>query len=277
MSTLSQADPRTAPAPLAPPRGLWVHLRPIAMIVSSLAMFFVVWQVLSAFVFNPHLIPPPTKVFATAVPMIQSGEIFKHIGISLMRVVIGFVAGTSLAIIVGVFMGRMKTVNDLLDPIIEFLRYLSPTAMIPIAVIWFGIGENSKYFLIFWGTFFFVLINTIAGVMRTPVARYRAAQCLGASEFQIFTRVVIPSAVPYIVTGMRVAMASAFMSIIPAEILAADSGLGYLLQTSAMLVQTERIFVALATISLIGFITDRIFRWAVERTLHRYMAFIAAN
>ncbi len=277
MSTLSQADPRTAPVPLAPPRGLWEHLRPIAMIASSLAAFFVAWQVLSSFVFNPHLIPPPTKVFATAVPMIQSGEIFKHISISLMRVVIGFIAGTTLAIIVGVFMGRMKTVNDLLDPIIEFLRYLSPTAMIPIAVIWFGIGENSKYFLIFWGTFFFVLINTIAGVMRTPVARYRAAQCLGASEFQIFTRVVIPSAVPYIVTGMRVAMASAFMSIIPAEILAADSGLGYLLQTSAMLVQTERIFVALATISLIGFITDRIFRWAVERTLHRYMAFIAAT
>ena len=277
MSTLSQADPRAAPHPLAPPRGLWEHLRPIAMIASSLAAFFVAWQVLSSFVFNPHLIPPPTKVFATAVPMIQSGEIFKHISISLMRVVIGFIAGTTLAIIVGVFMGRMKTVNDLLDPIIEFLRYLSPTAMIPIAVIWFGIGENSKYFLIFWGTFFFVLINTIAGVMRTPVARYRAAQCLGASEFQIFTRVVIPSAVPYIVTGMRVAMASAFMSIIPAEILAADSGLGYLLQTSAMLVQTERIFVALATISLIGFITDRIFRWAVERTLHRYMAFIAAT
>lgn len=277
MPTLTQFDPRTAPHPPVSPRSLWVHLRPIVLTVCSLSLFFVVWQVLSAFVFNPHLIPPPTKVFATAVPMIQSGEIFKHIGISLMRVVIGFVAGTVLAILLGVVMGRMKAVNELLDPIIEFLRYLSPTAMIPIAVIWFGIGENSKYFLIFWGTFFFVLINTIAGVMRTPVARYRAAQCLGASEFQIFVQVIIPSAVPYIVTGMRVAMASAFMSIIPAEILAADSGLGYLLQTSAMLVQTERIFVALATISLIGFITDRIFRWVVERTLHRYMAFISAN
>lgn len=243
--------------------------------VVSLAIFFVIWQVLSSFVFNPHLIPPPTKVFATALPMVHSGEIFKHIGISLVRVAVGFVLGTVLAIVVGVVMGRLKAVNELLDPIIEFLRYLSPTAMIPIAVIWFGIGENSKYFLIFWGTFFFVLINTIAGVMRTPVARQRAAQCLGASELQIFMRVVIPSAVPYIVTGMRVAMASAFMSIIPAEILAADSGLGYLLQASAVLVQTERIFVALATISLIGFITDRVFRWVVERTLHRYMAFVS--
>lgn len=252
-------------------------LRPVMLTLASLAIFFGAWQLLSTHVFNPHLIPPPTKVFSTALPMIYNGEIFKHMGISLVRVVIGYVLGTVLAVIVGVIMGRMKLVNELLDPIIEFLRYLSPTAMIPIAVIWFGIGENSKYFLIFWGTFFFVLINTIAGVMRTPVARHRAAQCLGASEFQIFVLVIVPSAVPYIVTGMRVAMASAFMSIIPAEILAADSGLGYLLQTSAMLVQTERIFVALATISLLGFATDRLFRWVVDRTLRRYMAFVTAT
>jgi NitT/TauT family transport system permease protein/taurine transport system permease protein len=149
--------------------------------------------------------------------------------------------------------------------------------MIPIAVIWFGIGEQSKYFLIFWGTFFFVLINTIAGVMRTPIARQRAAQCLGASQIQIFLTVVIPSAVPYIVTGMRVAMASSFMSIIPAEMLAARSGLGHLLQVSGMLVQTDRIFVALAAISLLGFLTDRLFRFLVHRTLSRYMAFVSAS
>jgi ABC-type nitrate/sulfonate/bicarbonate transport system permease component len=103
----------------------------------------------------------------------------------------------------------------------ELLRYLSPTAMIPIAVIWFGIGEMSKYFLIFWGTFFIVLVNTTAGVWRAPITRQRAAECLGANRLQIFVMVVVPSAVPYIVTGMRVAMASSFMSIIPAEIIAA--------------------------------------------------------
>ena len=133
----------------------------------------------------------------------------------------------------GVLLGRIRMLHDLFDPIIELLRFLSPTAMIPIAVIWFGIGEMSKYFLIFWGTFFIVLINTVAGVWRAPVARQRAAECLGASQLQIFVLVVIPSAVPYIVTGMRVAMASSFMSIIPAEILAADSGIGYLLQKSS--------------------------------------------
>ena len=172
-------------------------------------------------------------------------------------------------------LGRVKLVNELLDPIIELLRFLSPTAMIPIAVIWFGIGEPSKYFLIFWGTFFIVLINTTAGVMRAPIIRQRAAGCLGATPLQIFLLVVIPSAAPYIVTGMRIAMASSFMSIIPAEILAADSGIGFLLQHSSILLQTNRIFVALLTICVLGFIFDRLFRIAVDRMLSRYMSYIA--
>src|SRR3954466_4054888 len=134
--------------------------------------------------------------------------------------------------------------------------------------------ETSKYFLIFWGTFFIVLINTTAGVMRAPVIRQRAAQCLGAGELQIFLLVVIPSAAPYIVTGMRIAMASSFMSIIPAEILAADSGIGYLLQKSSMLLQSPRFFVALLTICILGFIADRIFRFLVDRTLTRHMSFV---
>lgn len=279
MTTTSTAGRGTGrPGPrVSPSRGLVELLRPLLMVLASVGVFVLLWQFLSTFVLNPYMIPPPTAVAAAFVPMAETGEIFKHVTVSFVRVVIGFVLGSALAIVVGVVMGRMRVVYELLDPIIEFLRYLSPTAMIPIAVIWFGIGENSKYFLIFWGTFFFVLINTVAGVMRTPVARQRAAQCLGASEFQIFIFVVIPSAVPYIVTGMRVAMASSFMSIIPAEMLAADFGLGYLLQTAGMLVQTDRIFVALATISLLGFITDRLFRLLVDRTLSRYIAFVAAN
>jgi ABC-type nitrate/sulfonate/bicarbonate transport system permease component len=266
-----------AAVPAALPGSAWLriiksrHLRAPLMTLASLVLFFATWQFLSSFLLNPYLIPPPTRVFATAVPMIKSGEIFRDAGISLLRVMIGFSLGAASAIVIGVVMGRLRIINDLFDPIAEFLRYLSPTAMIPIAVIWFGIGEESKYFLIFWGTFFFVLINTIVGVVRTPAARQRAAQCLGANQLQIFLIVIIPSAVPFIITGMRVAMASSFMSIIPAEMLAAQSGLGHLLQVSGMLAQTDRIFVALATISLLGFATDRAFRYLVHRTLNRYM------
>jgi ABC-type nitrate/sulfonate/bicarbonate transport system permease component len=207
--------------------------------------------------------------------MILSGEILADVTISMSRVLVGFVVGSLIGIVGGVLLGRIRLLHDLFDPIIELLRYLSPTAMIPIAVIWFGIGEMSKYFLIFWGTLFIVLINTIAGVWRAPIARQRAAECLGANRLQIFLLVIIPSSVPYIVTGMRVAMASSFMSIIPAEILAADSGIGYLLQKSSMLLQTNRIFVALLTICILGFVVDRIFRFFVDRVLARYMSFVA--
>jgi NitT/TauT family transport system permease protein/taurine transport system permease protein len=250
-------------------------VRAAALFAGSLVIALALWQFLSTVVFNPFLIPPPLVVLQTAAPMAKSGEIFRHVAISLARVGVGFATGCAAAIVLGVILGRIQVVNELLDPIIELLRFLSPTAMIPIAVIWFGIGELSKYFLIFWGTFFIVLINTTAGVMRAPIVRQRAAQCLGASPLQIFLLVVIPSAAPYIVTGMRIAMASSFMSIIPAEILAADSGIGFLLQQSSVLLQTNRIFVALLTICVLGFVFDRLFRIAVDRMLSRYMSYIA--
>jgi NitT/TauT family transport system permease protein/taurine transport system permease protein len=249
--------------------------RGILLSAASLALAFLIWQLLSTFIFNPFLIPPPLEMIRTAIPMIMSGEIFADVSISMSRILVGFFSGSLIGVIFGVLLGRIRVLHDLLDPIMELLRYLSPTAMIPIAVIWFGIGEMSKYFLIFWGTFFIVLINTTAGVWRAPITRQRAAECLGANRLQIFLMVLIPSAVPYIVTGMRVAMASSFMSIIPAEILAADSGIGYLLQKSWMLLQTNRIFVALLTICILGFAVDRLFRFFVQRVLARYMSYVS--
>jgi NitT/TauT family transport system permease protein/taurine transport system permease protein len=249
--------------------------RSVLLSGASVLVALLIWQFLSTFVFNPFLVPPPLEVFRTAIPMLLSGEILQDVAISMARVMVGFVTGSLSGIVVGVLLGRIRVLHDLFDPIVELLRYLSPTAMIPIAVIWFGIGEMSKYFLIFWGTFFIVVINSTVGVWRAPVARQRAAECLGANALQIFLLIVIPSAVPYIVTGMRVAMASSFMSIIPAEILAADSGIGYLLQKSSMLLQTNRIFVALLTICVLGFVVDRIFRFFVDRVLARYMSFVS--
>lgn len=247
-------------------------LRSSLMLCASIVLALTSWQVVTVLIDNKHLFPSFLDVFSAAVPMVLSGELFNHTVISLSRVAVGFTLGSVLAVILGVLMGRLRILNELLDPFVELLRFLSPTAMIPIAIIWLGIGEGSKYFLIFWGSFFIVLVNTVAGVLRLPIARQRAAQCLGASRLQIFVKVVIPSAIPFIFTGMRVAMAIAFMSIIPAEMLAADSGLGYLLQTSGLLLQTDRIFVALTTISVLGFLSDRLFRVLVGRTLSRYMA-----
>jgi len=247
------------------------RLRQLGVLGLSFGTFIVVWHLASTFLVSPHLIPPPAEVLRTAVPMVTTAEIPRHMAASLARVAVGFALGSALGIVLGVVMGRIRAVHDLLDPIIEFFRFLSPTAMIPIAVIWFGIGETSKYFLIFWGTFFIVLINAIHGVMATPWARVRAAECLGASGLQIFALIVLPSAVPSIVTGMRVALASSYLSIIPAEILAADSGLGFLLQQSSLLVQTNRVFVVLAVFGILGYVSDRAFRVVTNRALTSYL------
>jgi len=247
------------------------RLQQLGLLLGSMALGLIGWEISSLFLFGPFLIPPPQAVLRALIPMSQSGELLNDIAMSLSRVACGYVVGVIFAVTLGLFMGRIKLLHDLLDPLVELMRFLSPTALIPIAVIWFGIGELAKYYLVFWGTIFIVLINTIAGVLRTPIIRQHAALCLGASQAQIFRLIVLPSAVPYIVIGMRLALASAFVSIIPAELLAADSGLGYLLQQSSLLLQTDRIFVALATICMVGFLADRLFQFLVARFCGRFL------
>src|SRR2546429_9793932 len=160
------------------------RLRQLAMLALSFGSFIVVWHLVWTYVVSPHLIPPPSEVLRTGLPMLTTAEIPRHMAASLTRVAVGFALGSALGIVLGVLMGRIRVVHDLLDPVIEFFRFLSPTAMIPIAVIWFGLGETSKYFVIFWGPFFIGLLNAIHGVMATPWARVRAAECLGATQAQ---------------------------------------------------------------------------------------------
>ena len=190
------ASPPALPAPRISLRALRLSIgssrfRGLLLSTASLAIAFSIWQLLSTFIFNPFLIPPPVEVIRTAIPMIMSGEIFADVSISMVRVLVGFISGSLIGILFGVLLGRIRILHELLDPILELLRYLSPTAMITIAVIWFGIGEMSKYFLIFWGTFFIVVVNTTAGVWRAPVTRQRAAECLGANQLEIFVMVII--------------------------------------------------------------------------------------
>jgi ABC-type nitrate/sulfonate/bicarbonate transport system permease component len=273
---LKQAAVVTPQLPIKKPRLRARHkaaLRKIAFVLASFALAIIGWQIISD-ITGPFLIPPPLKVWRAFGPMSASGELYSDIGISLSRVAVGYITGVACGLFLGLFMGRVRALHDLLDPIVQLGRFLSPTAMIPIVVIWFGIGEVAKYSIVFWGTAALVLINTIAGVQRTPKIRQNAALCLGASQAQIFRLIVLPSAVPFILIGMRLALASAFVSIIPAELLAADSGLGFLLQQSSLLLQTDRIFVALVTIAVVGFISDQLFHWSSTFILRRYLAVV---
>lgn len=248
---------------------------PIVLTMLSFALFLLVWWFFSTYLVNPKLIPSPSRVASTGWDMLVHRNLLEDIWASMMRVGVGLALGTASGVVVGLLIGRSRAAAALVDPVLQVMRNLSPTAMIPIALVWFGIGEEAKFFLIFWGAFFIIAVNTTAGVYATPRTRIRGAQCLGASELRIFVSIMLPSALPYIVAGIRLGVASAFMTIIPAEILAAQRGLGALLQQASLNGQVDRMFVALAIVAVLGYSTDRAVRYLAENTFKRYTAYLS--
>ena len=166
--------------------------------------------------------------------LIQSGELFIHLRDSLSREVVAFIWATS-AIPLGIAMGWSKTINDQVDPLVEVLRPVPPLAWIPLSILWFGIGDMQNQFIIFLGMFFPILLNTIAGVKNIEPNLIRAARCLGASEPRILRRVVLRAALPQIITGIRVGLGVGWMALVAAELVGANSGLGFLINDARTL------------------------------------------
>jgi NitT/TauT family transport system permease protein/taurine transport system permease protein len=241
---------------------------------ASGALAFALWSLLSL-AFNPRLFPPPTIVLQAGWEMLLSGELWTDVWQTAFRVLVGFVAGCITGVTIGALLGHITTLRMLLQPIVGFVRNLSPVAIIPLAIIWFGIGETSKYFVVFWGTVFFVMFATMHAVQNVPRIRIRAAQCFGASNARVLMDIVIPSSIPYIWSGMRVALASSIMSVVAAELLAAQSGLGYLIMQSRVMIQTERMFVGLIALASLGLFLDACFVQLGHLTLRRYTTYLS--
>lgn len=248
-------------------------LRQLVLAVISISALLLTWHLMSKYVFNPVLIASPEKTFATAWEMIRTGELFRHIGVSLLRVVVGYVIGCFFGIVLGALIGRIRIIRELSDPVLELIRPISPVAIVPLAMLWFGIGEMSKYFVILYATTIIMIFNTAAGVSRAPVTRIRAARSLGANEYQVFAKVMFPSAMPFILTGMRVALGFSFMGIVAAELIGAREGIGFLIMNSRQLMITEQLFVGLLSLGVVGAILDRVFRALLDRYTRRYMQF----
>ena len=272
-SALSGAGAATAEVRKAERHGMPKALRQTLMAVVSIGSLFLVWHLMSKYVFNQVLIASPEKTLATAWEMMLTGELFRHIGVSLLRVVIGYVIGCAIGILLGALIGRIRLVREFADPVLELIRPISPVAIVPLAMLWFGIGEMSKYFVILYATTIIMVLNTAAGVARAPLTRIRAARCLGANEYQVFVKVTFPSAIPFILTGMRVALGFSFMGIVAAELIGAREGIGFLIMNSRQLMNTEQLFVGLLSLGVVGAILDRVFRTLLDRYTRRYMQF----
>jgi NitT/TauT family transport system permease protein len=246
--------------------------------VLVLLTFATTWEVVSRLgIFHPFFMPPLSLILLKLVEMFIDGEIFPHIVSSLIRIALGFFAALVLAIPIGVILGWSKRIYKIFELTIEILRPVPPISLIAIAMLWLGIGEAPKIFIIGFACFFPILINTIYGVRGVDDHLIKSAKMLGANESQILYKVVIPSALPYIFAGIRVSLAIAFMTLIAAEMVAANSGLGFLIIFSEQTFQIKEMYATLITILLLGAISAMILirienhytRWHKEITLQK--------
>jgi len=274
-------EPNLAPPALAPDAAPAVHrLRPADLIgklktdhliyAASIIGMIVLWQVVAATFFKPPFFPTPPQVLAAAQEMVASGELFEHIGISMQRILMGFLIGSAIAAPMGLLMGSVPFVRAIFDPYAQFFRFVPSLAWLTPVVLWFGIGEISKVLIIVYTTVFIVLINTMVGVSHIAPNKLRAAACLGATPLKAFLHVTLPATLPFILTGMRLAMGNSFATVVAAEMIAADSGLGYLIFNSRLWMATDKIFVGIVCLGALGLVTDRFFRYLVVRFAHQY-------
>lgn len=244
--------------------------RPLLIGCTSLFAGLVVWEISARLFFSRVTLPEPSQIWHQAVDTLGDGTLEANIAASLFRIAVGFVLGSALGVVLGLAMGTVEPVRRFLDPIVNFLRFIPPIAWISPFLIWFGIGETSKVLLITYTVTFMVLLNTMAGIYAIPRNRLRAARSMGASQLQIFRWVVVPSVIAYILIGMRIAMANAFTTIVTAEMIAAQAGLGFLILVSKNYGATDLIMLGMITLGMLGLLADRLFVVASERFARRF-------
>lgn len=230
----------------------------------------VLWHYFSTMT-SPLFLPSPAMVFQSAVEMALDGSLAASVGASAWRIFAGWAAGVALGVPLGLFMGRFATIRLLAEPYIEFFRFIPPIAFVTLAVIWLGPGELTKIALIFYTTIFIVTLNTIAGVESVNPLRLQAARSMGASKLQEMNSVILPSTVPFMVTGARIAMGNSFLTVVSAEIVSAQQGLGATIWTARNFGRTDWVFVGIIALGILGFIFDRVFRILSSRLLKRYL------
>lgn len=236
-------------------------------------VILVLWQLLSQSGFiKPVILPSPVAILERlwtyllpAQTYAESGgfadwmwssELLSDLVASMRRVILGFAVGAGLALPLGLLMGTDRRFEAYLNPVVQFLRPIPPIAYIPLAILWFGLGDPPAIFLISIGAFFPVLINTITGVRNVDSIYVRAATNLGADRMTMFRRVILPAATPYVLTGMRIGIGTAFIVVIVAEMIAVNSGLGYRILEAREYMWSDKVIAGMIAIGLLGLAID---------------------
>ena len=253
-----QPDRPTPVRRVARPKGAArqaVHRRLLLLNLSAAFLGLALWAFFSYLKLAG--LPVPLAVLERAGQLISNGSLLNDTLASVRRVLIGFALGTLLAIPVGFLMGWYTVARGLMEPYVQFFRTIPPLAMIPLAIVFLGIGEVPKVFVITLAAFLVSVISTYQGVVNVDKVLINAARVLGASDAQVFRRVVIPASSPFILVGMRTGLGAAWSTLVAAELIAAQEGLGHRMQQAQVYYDLETIFVALITIGLTGLVMDR--------------------
>ncbi|TJZ89728.1 ABC transporter permease [Paracoccus gahaiensis] len=215
-----------------------------------------------------QIFPSPLSVWQATVEMAANGTLATDLAVSMRRAAIGFGIGSVLGVTLGLLTGRVALVRALLNPFLTLLRPIPAIALVPVAIVWFGIGEGSKYFVVSYTVFLTVWFNTHHGMEYIPDIYLRASRSLGASRMREFLTVVIPAAAPHIVAGLRLGVALAFLSLVAAELSGASSGLGHRLQEARQYIRTDRMFALLIILGALGATVDLIVQWVGRKLVH---------
>ena len=218
----------------------------------------------------PLFLPSPADVWTGTVQIAQEGLLQADVLSSYERVLIGWALGGLVGIPLGLLAGRARLVSAAVAPFVNFFRFVPPIALISLAIIWFGIGEYSKIMLIFYASMFLVFLNTTAGSTSVNVEKLRAAESMGASRVRTFLFVILPATLPSIAVGLRVAMSNSFSAVVAAELVAAQTGIGFLIFSSRLLGRTDLVFVGILFLGAMGFVADVAFRRIVGLVAYRY-------
>jgi len=228
--------------------------------LAFIATIILLWQVVNIIgVFNESLFPSPIKVFFAFLSLLYSGELLFDIFVSLWRVLLGLVIGSALGVVFGLLIGRVFWLDKTTSPFLNILRALPPVAIIPLMIIWFGIGDNAKIIEIAFAVFFPVWISTMMGVKSINENYLRTAKIFVKSRAQAFTKILFPATLPFIANGIRIGIAIAFIMAFVSELAGASSGLGYLIAYAQIIYRADIMLVGLIVLGLLAAATDYLF------------------
>jgi ABC-type nitrate/sulfonate/bicarbonate transport system permease component len=262
MSTVAPSDSAVG-AQVRQQPGAWSRVFSPALLIGTLSLALAIgayWLAAARPGVNEALMPTPVRIAATLVEELRNGELVANTLASLQRVVIGFAIGGALAVLLGSLSGWFRNGGYFLNPLIDAIRPVPALAYIPLVILWVGIGEPSRIIIIALAVFKPCVVNARAGMREVAQIYVDAAETLGAGKVRLFTTVALPSAVPYIIAGLRTGLSTGFLALVAAELIAASSGLGFMIQNAGQYFRTDVVIVGIIAIGVVGSVLDQLAR-----------------